>query len=397
MDFNQWKNKIGNVNISNVTKSHIIDFFEEYSNVVSFIEITDMEIKKALKNINSYKPILGCFDIEFQTTILNNPDFITFQNFADEYVAQFPRELGMMMFITDKMNWFYIGHVFINFPSLTEYGFKDNGLRLLKSTYCSVTNKTRSEMEQVESVFNIDSLVNQLLDKNVFHNPELFKAKLQYVQDLIANNKIFIRFLQDVNLLDFLGTFQYINEYRILEREIAYVKKKLARVQFEIYGKYLSKEYYQQFEDLLDLYWNDQQVQDRIVKNDKQFLKLFTDLSNDVLFLVKGKQDFIALRNMIRLVFGSKERANFENTYDIETFNGLSNNFFGNSQLETTYDGLKDIIKKTDYNNISRFMDIIGGAITIKAHNPVTDSYYTIMVGIIVNVILNRSIANLIQ
>ena len=74
--------------------------------------------------------------------------------------------------------------------------------------------------------------------------------------------------------------------------------------------------------------------------------------------------------------------------YDIETFNGFSKMYFNNAQLDTTYYGLT----KTDiYNRFAKsFFDDIVKEIGEKAHNPVTDSLFTIIVAVAMNLIINE-------
>jgi hypothetical protein len=95
--------------------------------------------------------------------------------------------------------------------------------------------------------------------------------------------------------------------------------------------------------------------------------------------------DLIALRNMSMLI--QNEDIDFEHYYDIETFNGFSNFQYKSSQLENTYKGL---IETNIYKTIAKpFFDNIIDDIGDKAHNPATDSFFTIVVAVTMNLIIN--------
>lgn len=126
MDLKQWTNNINNLGISPSLKTLIISFFKEFSNNLSFLMIKNEDLKRALTNINNYKPLLICIDIEFQNALESNYDYQTRPGltiFKDPYTI-YIRECGILFFIKEADNWYYIGNVFINFPPLTTYGIK---------------------------------------------------------------------------------------------------------------------------------------------------------------------------------------------------------------------------------------------------------------------------------
>ena len=62
---------------------------------------------------------------------------------------------------------------------------------------------------------------------------------------------------------------------------------------------------------------------------------------------------------------------------------------FGNAKLETTYKGL---IKSKLYHNVFKnFFTKIMKQIGEKAHNPVTDSLFTIIIALMINSILQAN------
>lgn len=132
-------------------------------------------------------------------------------------------------------------------------------------------------------------------------------------------------------------------------------------------------------------YWSDPLVKKRTLSVDESqlFMTAFLNLSNYASCLIKGQMDVKVLRNHYVLLNGKPfPHDTFKKVYDIEIFNGLSTLFFKGAKLETTFSNL---IKLPIYN-ITFFDKYIRN---LKAHNPVSDSLYTILVAIVIHLILN--------
>lgn len=398
MDFDSWQSRINSLSIYQSVKDNIINFFRYFSNdsSFSFIKIEEEKIINSLNNINNYRTVTICMDAEFQTTLVGeNSNFISYENFFGNQAARFPRELGMLFFLKDSDNfWFYVGHIFVNFNGLTNYGFDEIDTRLIESTFSTVTDKTFQNMERNEEVFRLDKILDELLDKHMYQNENKFNKTINRIIDDFQDNFIFNNFLRDdtkVNLINKLHGLKSKSNFNEVEREIKYIKRPLSKVQYEIYGRYLLDEYYERFLTNQTLYWNDKLVLERLKLLDGKetiFFNILSKLSEESIYLVKGMMDFQALKNMYRLIFNTKkDKIKFENYYDIEFFNGISNNLFKSSRLEETYNNL---IKTKIYNDNAKelFSEIkrnIGG----KAHNPIADSLFTIVVAIVINLALN--------
>lgn len=117
-------------------------------------------------------------------------------------------------------------------------------------------------------------------------------------------------------------------------------------------------------------------------------MELMESIIKDSILVIKGKQDIIAIKNSFTLVL-NRSGPTMDNNYDIETFNGFSKNMFDSSQLEETY---KNIIKYDSYHqtNAKAIFDEIKKDIGDKAHNPVVDSLFTIVVAVVINIGLNE-------
>src|SRR5579885_1261526 len=138
MDIKKWKKKIMNLQIYDDIKNNLINFFELFhsENSLSFIKIKDPNLNTAFNNINNYKSLSICLDIEFQASLIkkNTNKYTIFQNEKGDDTAKFIREIGILFFAKQVIGsneniWYYIGHIFVNFDSLENYGFNIMNLR----------------------------------------------------------------------------------------------------------------------------------------------------------------------------------------------------------------------------------------------------------------------------
>ena len=398
MDFEVWADEVNNIQMYSSLKDNIINFFKYFSEKDnhSFIRITNEKIIKALNNINHYRTLTICLDAEFQTTIVGqNSKFITYENFFGHEVGRFLRELGMLFFVKDNDNfWFYIGHIFVNFNNLVNYGFKEIDTRLVESKFATVTDRTFQNMVQDEKIFRLDSIIDDLDNEKLFNNINKFNKTVDDIIWDLKDNFIFNNFLREETKQNIIQRLNYLkskNNFKEVQKELKFIKRPLSKVQYEIYGRYLLDDYYDIFSRLNNMYWNDRLVRDRlkIIENKETlFFSLLSKLSEETIYLIKGMMDFQAIKNMYRLIFNTnKEKIRLENYYDIETFNGISNQLFGSSQLEETY---KNLIKTKIYRKYAKnLFDEILKKIGKKAHNPVVDSLFSIVVAVVMNLGLN--------
>jgi hypothetical protein len=377
MDTTLWIKNINSLNISTSVKETIISFFDNFklSNSLNFIKITKNIVTRSLNNINNYKPILLCMDAEFQSS-------------TD---LKYVRELGILIFVRDKNEiYYYVGYIFVNFQSITKYNVDVSNLKPLFSTYSTVTKHTLNEMENNEKVFKLELIVEPLEDKKLFKDHNKYRKLINNTIEKINNNYIYNNILNEnlkKSIMSNFNNLQNINNYNSAINEINALKKKLMKAKFEVYGGNIKNtNLYDNFIKAHELYWNDEYVKKRLslTKNKEElFFELFAELSENSMFMIKGIQDFNALNNSLSL-FNYKIKLNFDSYYDIETFNGLSNFLYNSSQLENTY---KNIVKTKVYIQFAKpIFDVILNNIGDKAHNPVVDSLFTIIVAVTINI-----------
>lgn len=402
MNINEWINKLNSIKINDILRDNIIIFFTKFRSPesLSFIKVEDIDMIAAFNNVNNYKPLSICLDIEFQSTLLKKKNkYISTINNAGHQTAKFIRELGMLFFIKDISNWYYIGSIFLNFNSLEHYGFNINKLRLIGSKYATVTKETYNEIVKSETAFNLDQLITPLQDKQLFNNHQQYiKNIYDTIKELKSNylfNKILKKQIRE-KILDILKKIMEYDDFNDVDRELKYIKKQLYNIQYDIYGEYLDDVILNKFITTHRLYWTDKLVKKRVAltnNKEKLFFAVFSDLLKDCILIVKGGMDIIAIKNMSNLI--SHNVIDIENYYDIETFNGFSRALYGSSQLEETYNRL---IKTNIFSSTAKeFFDQISSNIGNKAHNPLVDSLFTIIVAITINLGLNKYFGKLDQ
>lgn len=395
MDINKWKNNINNLSINDNLKNNIISFFQYFghNDSFSFIKITDQKIINAFNNINNYKQLSICFDVEFQSALSTKKNIVYDDNGKIVYI----REIGLMFFVHYENFIYYIGHIFLNFKSLDKFdGFHKKDIRLITSKYATVTNVTHELMSEYEDVFHIDTILDPLdqLDKNNFINDGKYKRIVNDISKELFQNYLFKKKLDQKTKDNIKISFGYLLKAETIEQvqiEIKYIKRQLNNIQYEIYAKDLEgSNLLKNFNKIHELYWNDKLVIERLKLIEgkyEEFMQLFNLLSKDAILVVKGKMDLIAMKNTANII-NPKITMNINKLYDIETFNGFSKMHFGSSQLENTY---RSLIETNIYKgSVKMIFTKIGKSIGEKAHNPVVDSFFTIVVAVIINIGLNE-------
>lgn len=383
MDIDRWTHNINNLNIPTNIKETLITFFTNFKlhNSLNFIKINKDIILKSLNNINNYKHILLAMDAEFQSSIND---------------LKYVRELGMLIFVRDKIGiYYYVGYIFLNFPSVVKFGVNIDDLRPVYTTYATVTDKIKKDMEDNESVFMLDRLIDGLNNDKLFRDKKGWMKKVDDVIKNLNNDWIYNNILNDGLKKSIIVSLNFIKEDKNFNNvctELNMLKKRLMKTKFDIYGQHVQgTPLYDNFLKSHQLYWNDLYVLKRIGLLDGKydlFFDLFSKLSDSSMFMVKGVQDFDALNNTLSL-FKYDVKLNFKSYYDIEIFNGLSNYLYNSSQLETTYE---NIIKLKVYKQFAKpIFDVIRHNVGDRAHNPVADSLFTIIVAVTMNIVLLRA------
>ena len=344
--FDKWIDLISE-NIPEKTRNlhNLVTLIKNYSKEYIFIEIKDKDILESFNNI-AENDFLISYDIEFISAIAKKNNFKSHHSRLMEQIS-FIRELGIVIFIKNYRNkkWYYVGNIFINFPHITNYEFNKDDIRFEMADYSTVTEPVLKRMQDIENNFQTDKFIKQYLTK--------------------------------LNMKENIPNFM----------------KNKKSIMFEIIRKYLEsmdKNYIQMFDEQFELYFNDQLVINRIIdlKEVEPFLKEFSNVAKNSTFVVKGKRDIEAFHNHCKLIKKGHLATSIENAhyYDIEIFNNFSRRFFKNARLESTFEGLTNTPL---YNkNIKKFFNPIIKNVGKTAHNPVTDSLFTIIVALIINLAL---------
>lgn len=400
MDIIAWKNEISNVNFNQDLKDKIIGLFEQFSTIesLSFIKINDKTLSNAFNNINNYKPLTICLDIEFQSAIINKnakstPKYIHETNINNDHTAKFIREIGILFFIKDyDLSVYYIGHLLLNFKSLEHFGFDFDRMRSIGVNYSTVSNDTYEAMKTIENIFHLENIITPLNNEQLFKDKKKYGVRIKKIKKEVNSNYLFKKLLKksvQSNINDIFNQIVGLNDFNDIQDKLKYIKRHLGSIQHEIYAKYLKKDDKLILNQLSELYWSDELVQNRLKFIDKKygfFMSSFKYLTQQTVFVLKGRMDIVALKNTYMLI-NKADELQINNYYDIETFNGLSSFLYSSSQLENTYNGL---IKTSLYDDTAKnFFDEIGKNIGNKAHNPVVDSLFTIVVAIVINLGLN--------
>lgn len=378
MDRKKWLSEIDKLDIWPDLKLKIINLMTITNNNLRFYKIINDNVKNSFINIKSYKNVYIAFDIEFQAVIINNntDNFKTDVSPRKDDVASFPRELGMLLFIRDKLNdIYYLGSLHINFRWLTEYGFDKDNFKYMLSMYTTVSDATLKEMEKNDEIFRLDHELDKLKKDNysALLNSEVFKLENDKTQSKV------------IDIIDELKNTK-ISNYHDKQKKIDAIIRMLQRVAFAVYGKYLNTTK-SAFDKQFKLYYSDPLVISRMMTKNQElkFIKAFIDISDDACFIVKGFRDLEAINNLA-LLLKLDRLLNIEHIYDIEIFNGFSKMKYGSAQLESTYNGvISSDIYKINNQDLNEIINEIGGI----AHNPLTDSYYTLVVAIVMNLGLN--------
>lgn len=284
---------------------------------------------------------IGFIDIEFQILqdkIRNRPDKI-----QQPYIL----ELGLIIFEKGKDEPILIDHV--NFPLL-----KNRNIQLISSKYCTVTKQTEDKMIKVEQNFTINVT-----------DPESIK-----------NNKELIRFIPNSNVRNKL------KNNNIDSDEVEKIQKNVDLLRFNMFRNRLSGKYVNYFNQILDLYNNDELVKKRLI-NPANYLNKLKEYLLNMTLVHKENMDIMALNNDFKM-YNININKNIQHI-DIKSYNDEFNRIYKTSKLYESYINLKnnyfnEELKVFD-NNLN---DILKQKMPIiKAHNPLSDAYFTVIVFLI--------------
>jgi len=150
---------------------------------------------------------------------------------------------------------------------------------------------------------------------------------------------------------------------------------KIKKYCFKINGYKLkkNKKQYKLFTQIINNIFNDKLYKKRLIENDVEFMKLTNVLFNKSYLIVKGKEDFKALYNHMKLL--NIEPLPYNNYFDIAIYNNFLFKKCKSAELSKSYTCLEELnLTKSFDEYLNIIKEFIGD---FKAHNPVVDSYLT--------------------
>lgn len=280
-------------------------------------------------------------DIEFQTIQLKG---------QEPYIL----ELGIIIFEKNKEIPVLIDHV--NFPLL----YNEN-IRLLGSKYCTVTEKTEIEMKKKEAELSINaSDINSI--KN---NQEL----IEYIPD--RNVKKLLREVIKTNNITLISNFEK-------------TQKIIDQMYFNFFKRRMKGKYSNIFNEIINLYRQDDLVKKRTI-NPFNYLSMLKPYFNNMTLVHKEGMDIIALNKDLKKYDVKIENKIFHK--DIAVYNDIFRKKYNTAKLYESYIHLKHDYINNNLDLISlekKLEDKIREKMPIiKAHNPLSDTYFTIFIFVI--------------
>lgn len=317
-------------------------------------------IFKGYSNKNIFN-FMGILDKLYNTKYLVFLD-IEFQIIQAKMHDPYILELGIIIFEQGIELPVLIDHV--NFPLLT-----NENIRLLGSKYCTVTEKTEVEIKKLESELSI--------------NVSNFES--------IKNNQGLIEFIPDRKIRKLLKDVISTNNMTLITNPIK-IQKIVDQMYFNFFKMRLrgkSKDKYSNiFDQIINLYKNDELVQRRNI-NPFNYLNTLKPYFNNMTLVHKEGMDIIALNNDLRKYNVKIEKKIYHK--DIAEYNKIFISKYNTAKLYESY-----VYLKKDYENefnkqgkLKQFEDDLNKRIKekmpiIKPHNPLSDTYFTIFIFIII-------------
>jgi hypothetical protein len=293
------------------------------------------KLQTILNKITLLSSIL-IFDIEFQT------------HFNDKHLL----EMGGILLAKQDNEWYYYGNFHFNLPPVKKTLSK---LNVIQSDYINVSKQTQTKIENIEKQY-------------------LYHKKLEkYKDDSIK----FMKYYNSIKDLPILKK----KKLKVNENNLNQLLKKIKDISFTLKLKDIGSD---NFYKLWNLYLDDKCVKERTIIPTKEWLSSLYDTLSSSLLMVKGDMDLIAINNLMKqynLPILPKKIM----VYDIAFFNEIFRKLCNNAQLETTYHciiekNLLDPELNPDLKKIFKSLVLIDNKLV--AHNPLVDSFYTLIVGL---------------
>jgi len=296
---------------------------------------------------------MGILDTLYNTKYLVFLD-IEFQIIQVKGQEPYILELGIIIFEHGKDIPVLIDHV--NFPL-----FHNENLRILGSKYCTVSEKTEIEMKRTESELSIN--INSI--------------------DSIKNNSGLIEFIPDRNVKRLLREVIKTNNMTLITNPEK-TQKIIDQMNFNFFKLRLKGKYKILYDKIIKLYRDDELVKKRTI-NPYNYLNTLKPYFNNMTLVHKEGMDIIALNKDLK-----KYDVKIENRIynkDIAVYNDIFRKKYNTAKLYKSYLCLnKEFINKNP--DLKQFESVLEEKIKekmpiIKAHNPLSDTYFTVFVFLI--------------
>jgi hypothetical protein len=302
------------------------------------------KFQSLLKIIGGYAPLIFVFDIEFQHLRKERSK-------RSRHLLEF----GGMLFMQNKQKeWSYLGSIHFNLPPV---GRVDN-LGVIQSKYATVSPKTQARMEEIEE----DYLFYKVLELNKDNPSDFVRLYREFVRTPLAKKK-------------------RIPHIDPVPENFAKIIRVFKDMSFTL-GK--SDVGSANFSKVWKLYLNDPWVKSRTLTPTKRWLEAFAKVVTSSVPVVKGNMDIIALDNLFER-FRMPAISDRVPLFDIAIFNTAFRQLCSSAELEKTYwclleKSLVDPELEPSLKGIYR--DLAMRERTLVAHNPLVDSFYTLVVAL---------------
>jgi len=365
--------------------------------VLKHFIINDQVTNKSLDYIANYNRIILAFDIEFHNIVItNNKDNYVTINKNNKQVSLLIREIGLMFLARDNDGfWNYLGSMFVNFNN----SYTGNNIIYVLSKYATVTEASRQIMEKNDEYFNISEYLNNLSSQtlkvsdsnsNINYDEKvklISKAiKRPYVKNILGRKDFNVLKLLLGYLPSAINADSDNGDSKKFDLTLGNIKRMVKDVPFNITKSDLNASEQVMFNKQMKTYYEDKQVTKRtLTKNqEKYFFDVLLEIDKNTCYVVKGRMDFIALKNSYLYINKKQCPLKFTYVYDIEIFNKFSHDKYGSATLLATFEGLSttEMYKKYVAHLIDKILNTLSNH---RAHNPLSDSLYTLAVAIIIN------------
>jgi hypothetical protein len=307
-------------------------------NNIPLKNLTTFKLNDKLQTIlNTITPLSSIliFDTEFQT------------HFNDRHIL----EMGGIMLTKQENEWYYYGNFHFNLPPVKTITM----LNVIQSDYINVSKQTQKKIENIEKQY-------------------LYHKKLEKYKDDSIKFMKYYNSIKDSPIIK-------KKKLKVDENNLNQLLKKVKDISFTLKLKDIGSD---NFHKIWDLYLQDECVKERTFIPTKEWLSSLYETLTSSLLMVKGDMDLIAVNNLMKQ-YNLPVLPKKIMVYDIAFFNDIFRKLCDNAQLETTYHciiekSLLDPELNQDLKKIFKSLVLIDKKLV--AHNPLVDSFYTLIVGL---------------